>query len=99
MHSEGELWALLFFGRAQANVEVKIVWRVTGTGEFVVEGRHEDGTVISPVWGPEAHDSSNWERPGMEWGTGFTFPKAGCWTLIGTLGTTSGEIYLAVAPP
>jgi hypothetical protein len=99
MQSEGELWALLFFGQARANEEVKIVWRVTGEGEFVVKGRHEEGTVISPVWGPEVHGESNWERPGMEWGTGFEFPKAGCWTLTGTLGTTSGEIRLAVAPP
>jgi hypothetical protein len=99
MQSDGELWALLFFGQARANAEVKIVWRVTGAGTFVVEARHEDGTVISPMWGPEFHESSNWERPGMEWGTGFVFPKAGCWTLTGTLGTTSGEIRLAVAPP
>ena len=99
MSSEGEMWALLFFGKARANEEVKIVWRITSTGQFAAQARHDDGTVISPSWGPEAHGDSNWDRPGLEWGTGFNFPHAGCWTLTGALGTTSGEIGLEVLPP
>jgi hypothetical protein len=99
MQSDGEIWALLFFGKAYATEEVKIVWRITGTDEpFTVQGRHEDGTVISPIWGPEAHAGSNWDRPGDEWGTGFKFPKSGCWTLIARRGTTIGEIGLDVSP-
>jgi hypothetical protein len=99
MHSDGEVWALLFFDKAHATEEVKIVWRITGQdGSLAVEGRHEDGIVISPVWGPEAHEGSNWERPGAEWGTGFNFPKPGCWTLTATRGKTIGEIRLAVLP-
>jgi hypothetical protein len=98
MKSAGELWALLFFDKAQANKEEKIVWRITGTGEpFDVMAQHEDGTIIPPIWGPEFHDSSNWERPGDEWGTGFNFPQPGCWTLTVTLGATVGEIRLDVA--
>jgi hypothetical protein len=100
MSSEGEMWALLFFDKAHAKEELKIVWRITGTGEqFIVQARHEDGTVISPIWGPEAHGGSNWDRPGDEWGTGFNFPKPGCWTLTATRGTTIGEISLNVLPP
>lgn len=76
MRSEGELWALLFFGKAHVAEELKMVWRITGTDEqFIVQGRHEDGAVISPIWGPEYHEDSNWERPGEEWGTSFTFPN------------------------
>jgi hypothetical protein len=97
MKSEGELWALLFFDTAYAQQEAKIVWRITGTGkQFDVIARHEDGTIIHPIWGPEYHGGSNWERPGDEWGTGFNFSKPGCWTLIVTRGATAGEIRLEV---
>jgi hypothetical protein len=98
MKSEGEVWALLFFDQAQAKQDEKIVWRITGAGQpFEIKAQHEDGTIIHPIWGPEYHGSSNWERPGTEWGTGFNFPKPGCWTLTVTLGTTIGEIWLEVA--
>jgi hypothetical protein len=100
MKSEGELWALLFFDKAYAQQEVKIVWRIAGTGKkFDITAQHEDGTIIHPIWGPEYHGGSNWERPGDEWGTGFNFPKPGCWTLTVTLGATTGEIRLEVLAP
>lgn len=99
MHADGELWALLFFDKAHAAEELKIVWKMTGSGEkFTVEAKHEDGTVISPIWGPEQHSGSNWHRPGPEWGTGFNFPKPGCWTLTASYGTTIGEIRLDILP-
>jgi hypothetical protein len=99
MRSEGEVWALLFFDKAQAEQELKIVWKITGTdGELTVQARGEDGTVLSPVWGPEAHEGSNWNRPGDEWGTGFNFPEPGCWTLTATRGDITGEISLEVPP-
>jgi len=99
MHTEGELWALLFFNQAWVDNELKIVWRVTGEGEFSVEARHQEGTLITvlgPIWGPEFHEGSNWERPGDEWGTGFNFPEPGCWTLMVKRGETIGEIRLKV---
>ncbi len=97
MKSDGEMWALLFFDKAQAKQDEKIVWRITGTGmQLDAQAKHEDGTIIHPSWGPEYHGGSNWERPGEEWGTGFNFPKPGCWTLTITRGTTIGEIRLAV---
>ncbi len=98
MKSDGELWALLFFGQAVVNEEEKIVWRITGDGEFTIQAQNEEGTVIAPVWGPEYHDSSSWTRPGEEWGTGFTFPKAGCWVITVMRGSTIGEIRLDVVP-
>ena len=100
MQTEGELWALLFFNKAVVDEEEKIVWRITGSGgDFNVQAQAEDGTLISPVWGPEHHESSTWDRPGEEWGTGFNFPKAGCWTLTVSYGETIGEISLDVVNP
>ena len=97
MHSDGEVWALLFFGTPYVDGELKIVWRITGTGQdFTVEARHEDGTVLEPFWGPQYHEDSTWERPGEEWGTSFIFPAPGCWTVIATRGATIGEIRLDV---
>jgi len=99
MRSEGEIWALLFFGEARANEDLKIVWRIDapepGT-EVRFQAQNEVGTVIEPIWGPTFHPESTWERPGMEWGTGFNFPKSGCWTITVKLGTTEGEISLDV---
>ena len=100
MKSEGEMWALLFFDKAHAGEDEKIVWRITGTGMHIdVQAQHEDGTVIHPIWGPEYHESSTWDRPGEEWGTGFNFPEPGCWTLTVTSGATIGEIRLEVMAP
>jgi hypothetical protein len=97
MSTEGEMWALLFFDKAHSNEDTKIVWRITGSGnQFTAQARHEDGTVISPIWGPDYHGGSNWEHPGDEWGTGFNFSKPGCWTLTATRGTTIGEIRIEV---
>lgn len=99
MHSEGEIWTLLFFGEAHAKEDLKIVWRITGGGqEVIVQAQNEDGIIIQPIWGPEFHVDSTWERPGTEWGTGFNFPEPGCWTLTVTLGETTGEISLDVLP-
>ena len=97
MKTDGELWALLFFDQAYAKEDEKIVWRISGTGgELTIRAHNQAGTTISPIWGPEYHGGSNWERPGEEWGTGFNFPDAGCWTLTVIYGPTIGEISLEV---
>jgi hypothetical protein len=96
MQSNGELWALLFFKTAWAKADQKIVWRITGEGgEFEAQARSEDGILIQPVW-EQYHESSTWERPGKEWGTGFNFPEPGCWTITVTYGETIGTIALKV---
>ena len=102
MKSDGELWALLFFDSATANQDLKFVWRITttGTGQgFHIEAKSENGKTITPIWGPEFHGDSNWNRPGEEWGTGFNFPEPGCWTITVTSGATIGEIYLNILAP
>jgi hypothetical protein len=60
---------------------VKLILRMTGAGPL-------SGSVVDPSetaqvldWGPERHTSSNFDRPGDEWGLGVTFDKPGCWQL------------------
>ncbi|GIH25003.1 hypothetical protein Aph01nite_33130 [Acrocarpospora phusangensis] len=93
-----ELWALLFAPSPfPAGKEVKIVWRMTGSGPLTVAATLPDGTAAQLKWGPEEHGDSNWERPGEEWGTGFVFPKAGCWKFHLTRTAGDGDVWLPVA--
>lgn len=87
---DGEVWALIFNTwpmpagdalRLPVDEEVKIVWRATGEGDLVLDAEGPDGEHLDPVWGPEWHGGSNWDRPGDEWGTGWQFPVTGCWSL------------------
>ncbi|GAA3672343.1 hypothetical protein GCM10022224_040750 [Nonomuraea antimicrobica] len=95
---DAELWGLLFVGRPplERGDEVKIVWRMTGEGPLRIRATLPDGTAAKLVWGPEEHGGSTWRRPGQEWGTGFVFPKGGCWKveLVRTRG--SGHVWLPV---
>ncbi|MDG4821082.1 hypothetical protein O7635_04335 [Asanoa sp. WMMD1127] len=107
VHSElqgtGSLWALFFPRPGQtapvvAGEETKIVWKIGGTGDFTIAATGPDGATAELVWGPTGHGASTWERPGTEYGTGFLFPRAGCWTV--TAERTSGErgeLFLTVA--
>lgn len=96
MKSAGEMWALLFFEKAQALTDAKIAWKLSGNGIPAFQAENENGTVIEPIWGPEPHSGSNWQRPGSEWGTGFNFPEPGCWTITIMRGKTIGQIQLMV---
>jgi hypothetical protein len=91
--SNGELWALLF-NTLHAKQEIKIVWRMTGTGDLHLIAHGPQGQRLAPVWGPEAHGGSNWNRPGAEWGAGFTFPVAGCWDIHATRDNNAGDVWL-----
>ena len=82
--------------KCNVNENAKIVWRVTGEGAtFEARAQSADGKIIEPIW-QEYHESSNWERPGDEWGTGFHFPDPGCWMITVTYGETTGTILLKV---
>src|SRR5690348_15352566 len=65
------LWALFFGSRVVAGQEIKIVWRMTGTGDVTMTADGPGGRLLKPSWGPEAHGGSNYTRPGDEWGTGW----------------------------
>lgn len=75
----GSLVALAFH-RLTANTEIKIVFRVTGTGEARFSATGPDGATVTPAW-TEEHSGSTFRYPGDEWGTGFRFPSNGCWTV------------------
>lgn len=90
-----ELWALPFAPLPlPVGEEVKIVWRMTGRGPVAITATHRDGTPARYIFGPQEHDWSNWNRPGEEWGTGFVFPKAGCWGFHLARTSGSGEVWL-----
>jgi hypothetical protein len=92
---DATLWGLVF-ARVPLPVgeEVKIVWRMTGSGPLRVAATRSDGTPAGRTFGPEAHAGSNWKRPGQEWGTGFVFPEAGCWDLHLARASGSGDVWL-----
>lgn len=95
------LWALPFKPLPLiAGQEVKIAWRMTGSGppQFTVTSPSgEDADVLQ--WGPEAHSDSTWNRPGDEWGTGFHFTHAGCWRITVRRDNATGSISVKVVDP
>lgn len=78
--------------------EVKMVFRLTGEGDFGVHAIHPDGTTIDPSWGPTNHgtNASSYGRPGNEWGMAFTFPKSGCWNVQLTRGEDTADAWIQV---
>ena len=96
--SRGSFWALFFTPvPPPRGKDIKVVWRMTGTGEFTFEASDADGTTAVLVWGPTAHSSSNWIHRGDEVGTGFNFPHAGCWDIHVARSDVSGDLWLEVA--
>jgi len=93
------LWALFFpeGPTLRAGQELKVVWRMTGHGNFTISATGPTGGVVQPIWGPEGHPSSSWTRPGDEWGTGWVFPAAGCWIVTAKRDDATGYLVLRVA--
>jgi hypothetical protein len=65
----------------RVNDQVKIVWRMTGSGPIRLWATSPTGRRLGLAWGPDLHSGSNYHRPGQEWGAGYRFPRAGCWQL------------------
>ena len=99
----GTLWALFKggeFGDSHTAVldgivgkVTKIVWRMGGQGDLRLSATASSGETIAPAE-VRAHDSSNWKRPGDEWGSLFTFLKADCWRLHAERGNDAGDLWL-----
>jgi hypothetical protein len=90
-----ELWGLVFAAvPLPVGQEVKIVWRMTGDGPLQISVTRSDGTPARRTFGPEEHGGSTWNRPGQEWGTGFVFPKAGCWDFHLARASGAGDVWL-----
>jgi hypothetical protein len=78
------------------NEQVKIIWRITGSGALDLLNIGPDGTAHPLQWGPVEHLSSSYTRPGDEWGAGYLFTQPGCWTLRATRGTASSSVWLEI---
>jgi hypothetical protein len=76
--------------------EVKIVWRMTGSGPLRLSATSPQGRAVALRWGPEPHGGSNYERPGEEWGAGYLFGSAGCWHLRAQRTQGSADVWLRV---
>ncbi len=99
--THAQLWALIMASeripvKVEAKQGVKIVWRMTGSGDFHIAAYSPSGGQIAPDWGPDEHGGSNWARPGDEWGVGFTFPTPGCWDIHVTRDNAAGDVWLDV---
>src|SRR5438477_24384 len=96
--SKGSFWALFFTTvPPPAGKDVKVVWRMTGPGDYVFRVSDTDGRRVPLIWGPEGHGSSSWNHPGNEVGTGFNFPHAGCWNIHAAKATVDADLWLSVA--
>ena len=92
-----EVWGLLWqIPPLTVDKETKMVWRVTGTGDFDIRA-FQGNTQAELTWGPVLHESSDFERPGDEWGTAFTFPAPGCWEIEVSRGTDTAHVWVQVA--
>jgi len=93
----GDLWALIFQEPGtpiRAGKQVKIVWRMTGTGDLGLEAVNAKGTQRSHH-DVRRHEGSNWDRPGDEWGSLFTFPEPGCWDIHAERASVTGDVWLS----
>jgi hypothetical protein len=92
----GQLWALLFAELPfPVNQEVKIVWRMTGSGNLHLVALGPHGQRVAPK-DLTYHLNSDWTRPGLEWGSVFVFPAAGCWDVHATMDNLSGDVWFLV---
>ena len=96
--TNGELYGLIMTTRSPIRVgdEVKIVWRMTGTGDLRATLDAPDGEPVPLAWGPDEHSGSNYVRPGDEWGVGYVFDRAGCWHLGFARSDTGGDVWLQI---
>jgi len=78
-------FGLLFGAEADAipndGSTVKMAVRMTGVGELSVHLIRPDGSEQPLAWGPDPHGGSSFDRPGDEWGIGFSPDEAGCWQI------------------
>lgn len=80
----------------RADQELKVVWRVTGSGPLSATATGPDGRDRPLAWGPEPHDGSSYKRPGDEWGVGYRLDDPGCWHMRLTRGSDTADVWLRV---
>jgi hypothetical protein len=96
------LWGLIMAdgpdNPLRVNEQVKIVWRITGAGELRLTSIAPDRGTHPLQWGPDAHLSSTYQRPGEEWGAGYLFTQPSCWQLHAVRGDATADVWLNIAP-
>src|ERR1700674_4523645 len=97
----GTVWAWFMAGYPpQAGISDKTIWRLDGPGVSAAGAPFSLCGPASQVgrldWGPAFHDSSTWNHPGSEYGTGLLFPTAGCWDVHVSIGQVTGDVYVVV---
>jgi hypothetical protein len=95
------MWGLIMVQGARyqvhVNEDVKIVWRITGSGGLQLVTLDPNGRTHPLQWGPDPHGGSTYTRAGEEWGAGYRFTQPGCWTLRAIRGTASASVWLQIA--
>jgi hypothetical protein len=76
--------------------QTKIVFRMTSGVPKDFYAIAPGGNRVPPVWGPDAHIGSNWNRPGSEWGAGFDFTQPGCWQIHAGSPPAQGDVWLLI---
>jgi hypothetical protein len=97
-----QMWGLVQareFPLVASHDVVKIVWRMTGRGALKSVAYSYNGKHLRLAWGPEVHGASNYERPGIEWGAGYRFTRAGCYRLTARRATGTAVVWLRVKRP
>jgi hypothetical protein len=74
----------------------KIIFRMTSGVPANFYAVAPDGSRLPPVWGPDLHAGSNWNRPGYEWGAGFIFTQVGCWQIHAGSPPGQGDVWLLI---
>ena len=90
----GQVQAQEFF--VASGGEKKIVWRISGSGEPAVTVTGPSGQKSSLAWGPEFHSSSNYARPGDEYGSALLLDEPGCWNVQFTRASGTANVWLQV---
>lgn len=97
---EIRVWALLLVNVPPSELDVgeeaKIVWRSDGSGDFDVFAISPNGKTVRSKPPVASHLSSNWERPGSEWGSYFKLSEPGCWEFQLRHGDSSARLWLVV---
>lgn len=96
--SSGQAWGLTMPARVplRAGDPLKIVWRVTGHGPLRVRVTGPGRARVPLTFGPEPHAASTYSRPGDEWGTGYRFPRPGCWHIHLARTDVAGDVWFRV---
>ena len=93
-----DLWSLFLGGVPPVNEYGKIIWRDGESFQDPIQvvALGPRGERLQPLF-LQKHGSSDWTRPGAEWGTAFKFPSAGCWDLRVTGGKTVGDVWVIIS--